>query len=166
MPHTFRTKARRWVYKWIPAWLKRRDFEIFTSVLCLSVGIPVVFGGLSAGESPRALPQTVEYIWSLNLVIGPILVLVGIYMSNRRTYQEMPAESLVWYRVEALGLTILAYVGYIFVLAIIMANGTSTLTATALILALALTCHLREVTIQLDIADFKLAVGVRADERD
>lgn len=163
MPTRRRNRVRRWVYLHIPEWLRKRDFEVFTAFLCLTASIPVVFGGRSGGQAASEMPPPVEYGWNVALFIGPILVLLGIFYSTR--YGQEPERSILWYRIEALGLTMLAYVGYLYTIAIMFWAGTlNAVFASAVILTFALTCHMREVQIQLDLLTYKSAVGVQPYE--
>lgn len=164
MPNRLRTRVRRWVYARIPEWIRRRDFEVFTAALCLTASIPILFFNQEPGQATVILPGAVEYGWSITLFLGPLLVISGIYMNTR--HWSRPERGIVWARIEALGLTMLAYVGYIYWGCIAYVVGISNaLFASTVVLAFAFICHVREIQIQLDIVSYKSAMGVEDVER-
>jgi hypothetical protein len=157
MPHKRRTKVRRWVYSHLPKWLRNRDFEVFAAVLCLFGGLPLLFGQVDPPSIEAQLNNLIVHIWGGSLVFGAILVIVGIVKSSTKT---LSPAFLTWLRVEAYGLTILAYTAYLYTLILVTYNWQTTLLSATITLIFALTCHSREVAVQLDVLEYRTSLGL------
>lgn len=63
----------------------REGFEIYVLGLCLLAGIPLLLGKSRPGSIQSLLPEEWQVIWSLFLVGGSLLALIGIFWPNRAT---------------------------------------------------------------------------------
>ena len=153
---TRRARLQRKVYNRIPSWFRHNDFEIFASMLCFTAGIPLLLGEIRTSSLESTLPYAVVMAWASILTFSPILVVTGLYRRGSRPV----AESVFWIRIEALGLTSLAYSSYIYSVAILTNNPVMGWPASMLIIGFGLTCHTRELGLQVKIADFLLGLGV------
>jgi hypothetical protein len=153
---TRRARLRRRIYNRIPAWFKNNDFEIFASMLCFFAGLPLVLGKINPASMEALLPIWVVFSWGFILSFSPLLIVLGLVKRSSRPV----SESIFWIRVEAIGLTALAYSSYIYAVAIISAGVGAGWPAAMLITAFGLTCHTRELGLQVKIADFLLGLGV------
>lgn len=152
---SFRQFRRRW-YLRIPVWIRRRDFELFTALLCITAGLPLLLTqNVEAASLEAALPPWVVFGWSLILTLAPICVIVGLWQAHRHAMYK----ATVWLRLEALGLKALAYAAYLYVFIILLATGGTAVPAAALISAFALTCHSRSVAVTLKVEDYLLGIG-------
>lgn len=156
MPKTKRTKIRRWILSRVPPWIRERDFQIFASILIFVAGLPLLFGEPAPGSIESALPPLLIKVWASVLVIGPVAIFVGAFMGYRRRFPER----ITWMRVEAWGLTALAYACYGYAAVILAAEVPGSGIPVAMVLTLGIVSHLREASIQLDVADFKEAIGI------
>lgn len=155
-----RAKVRRKVYNRIPMWFRKNDFEIFTSLLSFSAGLPIVLGRVEPTALEATLPTLLVTAWAWILLMSPIMVITGLYKRSKRPV----AEGVFWIRVEAIGLTALAYSSYIYTIAILTISPVQGWAACMMILAFGFTCHTRELGLQVKIADLLLGLGV--DERE
>jgi hypothetical protein len=153
-------RIRAWVYAHIPKWMQERDFEIFTALLCFVAGIPLLItNDYRSGAIEETLPFVLVKLWAIVLTVAPVLIFLGIVKSVRiKTYPK----KAVWLRIEALGLTGLAYVGYVYALSIISTAGREGVVAAAIVLVFSLTCHSREIGIQVELEHFREGLGLDA----
>jgi hypothetical protein len=63
-------------------------------------------------------------------------------------------------RVEALGLTALAYYCYLYTVCIIGFNFASGRSASMIILAFGVTCHIREAAVMTEIDEYRRTLGL------
>lgn len=159
MPNSRRTRWRRMVYKRLPRWMRNHDFEIFAAVLTVFAGLPLLFGQVASASVESLLPLFVVKVWAFVLTLGGILIMTGVFM----TYKTMFPQRAFWMRIEALGLTALAYACYLYSICIIAVTLVASWPAAMLVLAFGLTCHTRELAVQLQLADFRSGMGL--DER-
>lgn len=153
-----RTRIRRWVLSHTPEWLREHSFEIFVSLLCLFAGIPLIFGRVDPRSLEAALPTPLVLVWGLILTLGPIAMLSGVIGANRG---NKPLEERVFYaRIEAWGLSALAYASYIYAGAILSQLSGAGWVASMLVIAFGGTCHIREIDIQLRITEIRAGVGL------
>lgn len=61
----------------------REGFEIYTLGLCLLAGIPLLIGNSRPGSIQSLLPESWQVIWSIFLVGGSLVALIGIFLPNR-----------------------------------------------------------------------------------
>lgn len=158
MPNRIRNKIRRWIYNHLPKWMKTRDFEVFAAILCIVAGLPMLFGKVESRSLESQLPTILVYLWASALVAGGVCILVGIIKSARDWAH--PSDFILWRRVEAYGLTMLAYMAYILVLAAMLTDWQHVFSSVMLILVFAFTCHSREIAVQLEIVDYRMALGL------
>lgn len=112
-------RFRRFAYGRVPLWIRRRDFELFTLLLCFSAGLPLIITRKVEADSMEAtLPFVAVYTWSIVLAFAPLLVVMGAAMSYRR----VGLHSFRWIRWEVFGLRILSYAAYLYA-AMIVVNG-------------------------------------------
>jgi hypothetical protein len=154
---TRRARLRRRIYRKLPNWLKKHDFEVFASVLGMFSGLPVLLGKVDPQSVEALLPGPVVFAWGLTLVFGCLCVLIGVFQGSRRTYPKR----IFWMRVEALGLTALAYYCYIYAVCILGFNFTNGYPAAMLILTFGGVCHVREATIHMEIEEYRASLGLR-----
>ncbi len=154
---TRRAKLRRKIYAKLPNWMKNHDFEVFVSFLGLVSGIPIVTGQVTPTSVTAILPEIVVNIWGWVLIIGCCAVLGGIVQGSRFTY---PRRAF-WMRVEALGLTALAYYCYIYSICILGYNLTGGWVSAMFILGFGATSHVREATIQIQLEQYRLTLGLQ-----
>lgn len=151
---------RRRIYKRVPRWIRKHDFELFAAFLCLTAGVPLLFTDEVAAESVDAtLPLPLVRVWAFFLAASPIAITIGLIKSS-----SLPlAEATVWMRLEAVGLRALAYAGYVYSLCIFFANGFHALPALAIIVAFALTCHSRATAVVTKVEEFLDILGAGDD---
>ena len=155
-----RDKARLWIFRHIPRWLRTHDFEAFISLLCFLAGVPLLFSTEYGADSVESLlPLWAVKVWASVLTVCPVFIILGLFMSSRVRF---PAR-MVWLRLEVLGLTGLSYVGYMYFFAILTYAPYTRWVSAMIVLAFALTCHTREITLQVRIISYRVGVGL--DER-
>lgn len=148
------SELRRSIYLRIPVWIRKRDFELFTALLCFSGGLPLLVSGkVEAGSLDAAVPHWMVTGWGSVLVIGPIMVGLGIWRSHRVN----ALKAVLWKRIHAAGLRLLAYAGYFYaaVASITYAAVNNALPAGAFIFVIfALTAHSRSADVTIKLEDF------------
>lgn len=153
---TWRARLRRKVYAKLPQWLKSHDFEVFSATLAILGGLPLVLGQVKPGSPEELLPQALIIVWGLVLTLGGCLTLVGVVLSSYRPYPDRA----FWMRMEALGLTSLAYFCYLYDLCLWVVNFRATWTASAIILAFGVICHVRRVSVIMELEGFRWGLGL------
>lgn len=149
-------RMRRTIYRRIPKWIRQHDFEVLVAVLCLSAGIPLLISDeVDASSVNATLPTSLVLLWSIILALAPIVVLLGLWQSSRRTM----AESTLWMRIEAWGLRALAYVGYLYWFAILLVHHLDAFPATQIVLIFAATCHSRATGQVIKVEDYLADLG-------
>lgn len=63
----------------------REGFEIWVLGLCVLAGVPLLFGGAKPGTIASLLPEEWQLVWSIFLVGGALLALIGIFLPQRAT---------------------------------------------------------------------------------
>jgi hypothetical protein len=149
------------MYRAIPEWIRRRDFELFTVLLCFTAGIPLVTTRRVEATSLEAqLPFEVVMAWSLVLVIAPLLVFTGAALAHKKT----GLESFKWVRWEVFGLRLLSYAAYLYA-SVIAINSLTTKDivspAVTMIVILGMTCTSRAWGMLEQIDEFWDRLGVR-----
>lgn len=153
---TRRARLRRKIYRHLPLWLRNHDFEVLAGVLGMAGGIPLVTGQVEPRSINDLLPHVVVFIWGLVLVLGCSSMLLGIIMASRTVY---PAR-IIWMRIEALGLTALAYFSYLYTVCIIGVNLQTGWLVGMIVLVFGGVCHVREVAIHMDLEAYRLSLGL------
>lgn len=153
---TRRARLRRKIYRKLPRWLKNYDFEVFASSLGVLGGLPLMFGQVKPSSVDALLPHTVVQVWGAVLTFGCLAVFLGIYHSSRKHYPD----KIFWMRVEAVGLTALAYFCYLYVLCLLLVAFQSAWVGIMIILAFGATCHVREATINIELEQYRLSLGL------
>lgn len=147
---------RRRIYARVPEWVRRNDFELFTATLCFTAGLPLLLTHTVEATSIEAtLPGPLVTAWAVLLTLAPFAIGTGLFMRYKRTM----AEATFWMRVEAWGLRALAYVAYVYAVAISLANGATTLPATMIVLIFAATCHSRATDVTIQVEDYLTTLG-------
>lgn len=141
----------------MPIWLQKHDFEVFVAFLGLISGVPFVLHKVQAKSVEAVLPEPVVRTWGLVLVLGCAAILLGVFQSSRKAYPNR----ILWMRVEALGLTALAYYCYIYTCCIVAFNGFDAWPAAMIILAFGGTCHLREASVHQEIYEYRVDLGLQ-----
>jgi len=144
------SKIRRKVYLWIPEWIRKRDFELFTAFLCLLGGLTLLFAGIEAGSMEAALPAWVVVVWASVLVATPFAIVIGVGMAHKHDYPEV----IKWMRTEASGLRITAYAAYLYAVVLIIVVGSESGFAPFVTIIFALTCHSRATDLTIDVENY------------
>lgn len=148
------SEIRRSVYLRIPEWIRRRDFELFTALLCFTAGVPLLLtGDVDAASLEATLPFSVVMMWAGVLTTGPVFIVAGLW----RAHRVGVVRGVPWLRLEALGLRLLAYAGYLYaaIVSISYFGDHGSLPAAAFIIAaFALTCHSRATGVNIRLEDF------------
>lgn len=153
---TRRARLRRKIYAKLPRWLKRHDFELFAAILSIVGGIPILLGQVDPSSPEDILPRPLVLVWASVLVIGGFSILVGVLLGSYRVFPER----IFWMRVEAFGLTALAYFCYLYTFSILLVAIEGGWTAAAIIFALGAVSHVREVAIQMELEDYRRNLGL------
>ena len=153
---TRRARLRRRIYHKLPKWLKRHDFEVLAAILSIFGGLPILFGQVEPASPEELLPPIVVYTWASVLVLGGISILVGITVGVRAVFPER----VFWMRVEALGLTALAYFSYIYIVCILVVSAKTGWPAAMLILAFGGICHVRSAAINIELEEYRRNLGL------
>lgn len=157
-PMRFLRDIRRALYNRTPPWMLKNDFELFTALLCVSAGVPLLLTDqVDAASIEATLPLPLVKVWSLMLAVAPIVIGVGLFMASRRPMHL----ATFWIRFEAWGLRALAYAAYIYAIAIVVTNGLRTAPALAIIIAFGLTCHSRATVQTMKVERYLEALGTR-----
>ena len=158
-------RFRRWLYHRVPEWVKTRDFELFTLLLCFFGGIPLlVIQSVEATSMEAQVPRPVLLSWAVVLVIAPLIVVTGARKAHRKT----GLQSFRWIRWEVFGLRMLAYAAHLYA-AIIVINSVASKgvfqPAVIIIVIFGLTCTTRAWGLLDNIESFWERMGVRGDVR-
>jgi hypothetical protein len=148
---------RRWVYAHLPKWLQERDFEVFCGFLCILAGLPLLFGEIEPKSLEAQLPYWLIKGWATALTLGGFLTLLGILKASTNSNA---ANILGWRRMEAYGLTCLCYAGYTYGFLLLTFDWRAAFLSAMITIIFALTCHSREIAVQLEIIEFRLALGL------
>lgn len=159
--HTDRMHFRRKVFYALPMWARENSFETFMSILCIFAAAPLIGGQVEADSVEATLPYFIVATWGVALAVGPVLTIFGLVMQARTRYPRR----IFFQRLEAWGLSMLAYVGYLYSLAIFLLNPSGGFVAAMIILGFGLTCHFRELAVMIQIADFLEGIGVTKNGR-
>lgn len=154
---TRRARLRRRIYRRLPRWMKEHDFEVFAAFLGIAAGLPILLGEVQPASPETLLPRAVVFIWALVMVAGCSAVLVGVITASRLVYPER----IFWMRVEALGLTALAYFCYIYSVCVLGTSITTGWSAGMIIFAFGGVCHVREVAIQVELEEYRKSLGLK-----
>lgn len=154
------SKLRRRVYLLIPEWIRKRDFELFTLLLCFTAGIPILTtGDVEATSFEAQLPFQVVQAWAASLVVSPLLVVLGAVMAHR----SVGLKSFRWVRWEVFGLRLVSYAAYLYAAVIFintLALGVPFPPAITFITILGLTSTLRAWGLLEQIENFWERMGV------
>lgn len=150
-------RVARTIYKIVPAYFRRVVFEIFASILCFLSGLSLLFGVAESQAVSAELPIWIQIVWAWALVIGPIFIVLGLIVQVQVKLQDIP----FWRKIEAMGLGQLAFVSYIYVMAILMQGGLRAVPATGMIIVFAFTCTYRICEIYVDLENFMHEIGAR-----
>lgn len=154
---TRRARIRRRVYAMLPEWLKNHDFEVFAAVLGVFAGFPILLGQVQPSSPEDLLPRPVVFLWALTLVLGGMTILVALIFSSRVNF---PAR-VFWMRMEALGLTAVAYFCYVYAICIMTIAIRSGWPAALLVLAFGCVSHVREASIHDELETYRKSLGLR-----
>lgn len=153
---TRRARLRRRIYAILPAWLKNHDFEVFAAVLGIFAGAPILFGQVEPASPEELLPWPIVYMWALTLVVGCILILVALVAGSKVEYPK----KMFWARMEAWGLSAIAYFCYIYFLCIMIIAASSGWTAGIIVLAFGCISHIRHASIHDDLENYRRSLGL------
>lgn len=142
-------RLRRRLYLMIPEWIRKRDFELFTATLCILAGIPLLTNGVDASSMEAALWGPVVKAWAAVLTLAPIAVVMGIWRAHKH---QKTQKAIKWLRVEASGLRLLTYAGYLYAVIVFM-SPFPTEGQEYIITLFALTCHSRATYLNIKAED-------------
>lgn len=136
-------KLRRSLYSRLPVWIRERDFELFTLLLCFCAGLPLLFTQRAEATSLEAQVHPLVLLgWALVLAIAPLIVVFGA----RRSHYTAGLQSFRWIRWEVFGLRMLSYAAHLYA-TIIIVNSLSSKgvfqPAVTIIVIFGLTCTSR-----------------------
>lgn len=154
---TRRARMRRRIYALLPIWLKNHDFEVFAAVLGIIGGFPILLGSVEPASPEELLPRPVVLLWALTLVLGCFTILIALIFGSRVQYPK----KMFWARMEALGLSSIAYFCYIYCLSIMAVAPSAGWTAAIIVLAFGGVSHIRHASILDDIENYRRSLGLR-----
>lgn len=126
------------------------------AILGLISGVPLIFHKVDAQSVEAVMPPIFVFIWGWILVFGCGAILVGVFQGSRKTFPDR----IFWMRVEAIGLTALAYYCYIYTICILGLNHLGAWSAAIIILAFGGTCHIREAAVHQEIYEYQVGLGL------
>lgn len=156
--HTRRTRIRRWVRSHLPLFVVQYSFELFVAILCLLAGVPYLLGEVDPQSLEANLPMPLVTVWGVMLTIGPLAMLAGIYRHYKATHIE---DVIFWQRVEAWGLSVLAYSAYIYAGAVLASSSKDGWIAAILVATFGAVCHIREIDVQLQVVETRMKMGLQ-----
>lgn len=83
----------------------RHPFQVYILGLCVVSGVPVVAGLATPSSLERALPPWLVFTWSLFLLVGAAVALIGVYW---------PRSVLTALTTERIGLALVGVAAYIY----------------------------------------------------
>lgn len=147
------SQLRRKLYLATPEWIRERDFEMFTAVLCFLAGVPLLITGqIEAGSMEEQLPMWVVRVWSGVLTFSPILVVLGVWRGHK--FEATMSRAIPWLRTEASGLRLLSYAGYLYATIIAIVAQEDMGAAPFIVGIFALTCHSRAAYLTIKVEDY------------
>lgn len=156
MSTSWRSRVRRKIYSRLPQWLKKHDFELFAAVLSIFGGLPLAIGQAEPGSVDALLPSPLVTLWGMVLVIGGTLVILGVVFGAHRKFPDRA----FWMRLEAVGLTGLAYFCYLYTICLWGVAPKTAWLGSLIILAFGITCHVREAAVLMKLEDYRLGLGL------
>lgn len=149
---------RNKIYHKIPRWIRKHDFELFFAFLCFWAGLPLLLGNVKPKSLESQLPDFVVIGWAFVLVVGPVLVVSGIYRSY--SGNSSLTDRIFWMRTESLGLAFLGISAALYGACILISNIAQGWAASMIIFAFSLTCLTRELGVQDRIDRYKSGAGI------
>ena len=73
------TSPRRGITYADPLRAGKHPFQIYLLTLCVITGLPVVLGIATPASIEESLPEWLVFLWSLCLLIGSAVALIGVY---------------------------------------------------------------------------------------
>lgn len=144
------SRLRRRLYLMIPEWIRERDFELFTALLCFLAGVGLLISGVTAGSMEEKLPDVAIIVWASVLAFSPALIIMGVWMAHRHDFPK----AAFWLRSESAGLKLLAYAAYLYASIIAIVIGKESGVAVPITLIFALTCHSRSAYLTIKVEDY------------
>jgi hypothetical protein len=108
--------------------------------LCVLAGVTQLAAGAQPGSIQEQLDPKMQIFWSLFLVVGGLLSLVGIYWPGKNLKVSL--------ELEGLGMIALAIAGVVYAVAIIRIAPLSGMSSWSVILTFALVCIARRQRIE------------------
>lgn len=127
----------------MPRVLIQETFEVFTAILCISSGIPLVAGQVRAASVEATLPEILARGWGFVLLFGATLTLTGLIVANTHQGRNVLQRLIFGHKIERLGLLALSWAGAIYGFSILLAVGLGGVVAAAIIFIFSLTCLTR-----------------------
>lgn len=138
-----RERVRLFILGKMPRVLIQETFEVFTAILCVFSGVPLVLGKVSANSVNAILPVIAAQVWGATLLVGALLTLVGLIIANAVDGPGALHRMITGHKIERLGLLALAWAGGLYGTTILFTNHLGGFVATMLIYVFALTCLVR-----------------------
>lgn len=127
--------------------------EAFLAFICLVTGFTLLFGKAETPSLEQLLPRWIAYAWAVELMVGGLVVLVGMFGR--------------WVRVEQIGLVTLAFTCPCYALAIIAVVGIQQgLVSVAFLTAYSLACARRAWLIKQSERVLRLIAQTAASMRE
>jgi hypothetical protein len=140
---TDRERVRLFILARMPRVLIQETFEVFTAILCISSGLPLALGRITATSIEASVPPMFARVWGIVLLVGAILTLIGLIWANAVSGPRALQRMITGHRIERLGLLSLAWAGGVYAVSVLLAVGRGGLIASTIILIFALTCLTR-----------------------
>lgn len=138
-----RERLRLFILAKMPRVLIQETFEVFTAILCMVSGLPLVLGEVEADSVNASLPHLMAQLWGGVLLGGSLLTLIGLIIANATQGPKAFHRMISGHKIERLGLLALAWAGAIYAASILLAVGLGGFVAAMLILVFACTCLVR-----------------------
>ena len=124
----------------------RHPFEVFLLVLSVVTGAPGASGQAPPPSSIAAVTDpTAARLWSIGLVVGATVALVGVAWPKPRDRAKVSITGL---SLEQVGLVGVAAVGTYYGVVVVLAVGAGALVAAGIIVAYAASCWVRAWQLQ------------------
>lgn len=141
----------RWLIRHVPRLLARRAFDLLLAVLCVLSGGIQLLGAPPPPSITRGLPDVVRIGWSVALLCGGLLVVVGLV--GRAVPRPLPTEVILTH-LERAGLMAMAVAAAVYAVVITAASAPSLASAMlplGTFIVFAFACWLRAADLAEDL---------------
>lgn len=131
-----------WPIMHLPLGTLDRPIESFVAVLCIIAGVTQLVGVAEQQSVTSSLPTAVVNLWSVQLMVGGLLVVVSVWRGDRRT--------------ERAGLLLLGNSALVYAICALAFLGTRSIYTACITVAFAIAVALRaliiSILLQLELA--------------